>query len=133
MNVPWKRNRNRKSSWRLENSTEVQISQSRALPASRVERQSWEDLRCLSHLNSDFQVEELLVATDLRPAGLSQVMRTLTRPSNQEYQWEVACRFFSGFSSDAAVGNCEGDHKPHHYLCVEHSPHQARRSRSVEL
>lgn len=59
-------------------------------------------------------------------------MRDSGRLSSQEYQLEIAYRFFSGFSSGSLVGSCKEDHKPCHSEYGSHCP-QTKKSRLDEL
>lgn len=124
--IPWKRNR--KCSRRMEDSTNLQISQTRVLTDHSVEGQSWEDLWGLSF---DLCSPSRGTANVLRPSSPSKLMRDSGRLSNQE-QWEVAYRYFPGFSFSSAVESCKEDHKPCHHECGSHCP-QTRKSRSAEL
>lgn len=99
--IPWKRNR--KCSRRMEDSTNLQISQTRVLTDHSVEGQSWEDLWGLSF---DLCSPSRGTANVLRPSSPSKLMRDSGRLSNQE-QWEVAYRYFPGFSFSSAVESCK--------------------------
>lgn len=78
------------------------------------------------HLISAHPVGELLMSWD--PVPPSKLIRDSGRLCNEE-QWEVAYRYFPGFSFSSAIESCKEDHKPCHHECggTVHRPGRADR------